>query len=66
MLDMHQEYKVLKNASEVEGISDEDILKNKVECEAVLQNIQLSLNLHHVHQECWILNSRPAQWICFQ
>lgn len=66
MLDMHQEYKILKDASDVDGISDEDILKNKVECEAVLQNIQLSLNLHHVHQECWILNSRPAQWVYFQ
>lgn len=43
---------------------DEDI-DDEVDCKAK-EDLYLSrLALHHVHQECWILNSRPAQKIEF-
>lgn len=45
--------------------SEPQNLDAEVDCKAKFDMYMGQVALHHVHQECWILNSRPAQTIEF-
>lgn len=65
MVDQHHEYKHLEA---IAGVSTGDPIidmTNRVNLQAAHAKYQNSLGAHYVHQECWILNSRPAQQIEF-
>lgn len=65
MIDQHQEYKKCEAAAKiVTGNWVADML-SELELKAANEKYQNSLNVHYVHQECWILNSYPAQKIAF-
>lgn len=51
--------------AKVEHEDEQVNIDNKVDCQAKYEMYINRLALHHVHQECWILNSRPAQLIEF-
>ncbi|WP_230472699.1 hypothetical protein [Gibbsiella quercinecans] len=65
MVDLHNEFKqreALVSAPTGDPAVD---MANRMEFQAVNDKYQQSLGIHYVHQECWILNSRPAQKIEF-
>lgn len=65
MVDQHNEYKhLMEIANESTGNPAID-MTNKMDLQAAHDKYQQSLGSHYVHQECWILNSRPAQQIEF-
>lgn len=65
MLDLHQKYKELHTLV-LAPTGDASIdLNNQVNFQAAHDRYQNSLAVHYVHQECWILNSIPAQRIEF-
>ncbi|WP_440707133.1 hypothetical protein [Klebsiella pneumoniae] len=53
------------NANPITDDNADDDLDVEVDCKAKEDIYLARLALHHVHQECWILNSRPAQTIEF-
>ncbi|RUR94743.1 hypothetical protein PB16LOC_01040 [Pectobacterium versatile] len=63
MIDLHHEWRDLKNIAENDAGDDVTNLDNKVNCAAKFEMYVNSLEIHHVHQECWVLNSYPAQQI---
>lgn len=65
MFEMHQQHNELKAIAEDEATTVIEKLKNKAESEAIMQKIKTNIELHQVHQESWILNSRPAQQLSF-
>ncbi|HGM6757017.1 TPA: hypothetical protein ACKQB7_002758 [Serratia marcescens] len=65
MLDQHQAYKVLHERVQAPTGDPSIDMDNQLNLEAAHSKYQNSLSAHYVHQECWILNSIPAQRIEF-
>ncbi len=65
MIDLHQDYKRCESiAGAPTGDWDKDTA-SMLELQAANERYQRTLDVHYVHQECWILNSYPAQRITF-
>ncbi|EMC1013077.1 caspase family protein [Enterobacter bugandensis] len=65
ILDMHAECGRLKKlAAVITGVAQVDF-QNQLDYNASQVKYDNLLAIHHVNQECWILNSRPAQLIEF-
>lgn len=65
MVDQHHEYKQLEAIASVSTGNPTIDMSNRIDLQAAHEKYQHSLGTHYVHQECWILNSRPAQQIEF-
>ncbi|UYK05166.1 hypothetical protein [Yersinia enterocolitica] len=65
MLDQHQAYKDLDVKVQTPTGEASIDMENKINLEAAYSKYHNSLAAHYVHQECWILNSYPAQRIEF-
>ncbi|MFS1813507.1 hypothetical protein [Escherichia coli] len=65
IIDMHAECNRLKALASIETGDFNVDFKNKMEFDAKKSQFDNLLTIHHTHQECWILNSRPAQKIEF-
>lgn len=68
IIDMLNDYvgaRELVKAEETNELDEQTKLDNRVDCQAKYEMYINRLALHHVHQECWILNSRPAQTVEF-
>ncbi|HBQ2258558.1 TPA: hypothetical protein L7O75_002512, partial [Klebsiella pneumoniae] len=61
IMDMLQEYRDARNLAANDTGDPQINMTNKVNCDAKYRQCIEQLGLHHIHQECWILNSRPAQ-----
>ncbi|WP_145524639.1 hypothetical protein [Yersinia rohdei] len=65
MLDQHQVYKDLDLIVQAPTGDLGIDMQNQINLDAAHNKYQNSLATHYVHQECWILNSYPAQRIEF-
>ncbi|WP_145554742.1 hypothetical protein [Yersinia canariae] len=65
MLEQHQAYKDLHLKVQFPTGDVSIDMENKINLDAAHNKYQNSLTVHYVHQECWILNSYPAQTIEF-
>lgn len=65
IIDMLNDFIGARELAKVEHEDEQVNIDNKVDCQAKYEMYINRLALHHVHQECWILNSRPAQLIEF-
>jgi hypothetical protein len=65
IVDMHSELNDLRERTKVDTGDPQLNMENQLNCDAKLEMYLTRLAIHHVHQECWILNSRPAQQIEF-
>lgn len=63
MIDLHEQCKIAQQeAINPTGDPQQD-MKNKLKFLSYQQNYQGLLGINYIHQECWILNSYPAQSI---
>lgn len=65
IVDAHHEYKRLKEIADVDTGDMAVNAQNALECKAKYDIYLNQLDLHYIHQESWILNSRPAQLLEF-
>lgn len=65
IMDMLQEYRDARDLAAIDTGNPLVNMTNKVNSDAKYRQCIDQLELHHVHQECWILNSRPAQKLEF-
>ncbi|WP_336995282.1 hypothetical protein [Klebsiella variicola] len=65
LLDMHAECGRLRTLATNPSGDEQADFKNLLDFNASQVKYDTLLSIHHVHQECWILNSRPAQLIEF-
>lgn len=65
IMDMLHEYREARALADKDTGDSKQNMKNQVESEAKYKQCIDQLGLHHTHQECWILNSRPAQKLEF-
>ncbi len=65
LLDMHAECGRLRALASVQSGDAQVDFQNALDLDASQVKFGNLLSIHHVHQECWILNSRPAQLIEF-
>ncbi|EMH0680412.1 hypothetical protein V5887_000345 [Klebsiella aerogenes] len=65
IVDAHHEYKRLKAIADTDTGDVSTNTQNGLDCKAKYEIYINHLDLHYVHQESWILNSRPAQLIEF-
>ncbi|WP_368766737.1 hypothetical protein [Enterobacter hormaechei] len=65
IMDMLQDYRDARDLAGIDTGDPQVNMANKVNSEAKYRQCIQQLGLHHIHQECWILNSRPAQKLEF-
>ncbi|ROS15884.1 hypothetical protein EDF82_0993 [Raoultella sp. BIGb0399] len=65
IVDAHHEYKRLKEIADTDTGDVGTNTQNGLDCKAKYEIYTNQLDLHYIHQESWILNSRPAQLIEF-
>lgn len=65
IIDMLNSYMKARDLANNVSEDEQANIDNNVDCQAKYEMYINRLALHHVHQECWILNSRPAQLIEF-
>lgn len=65
IIDEYNEYKRLKAIADHDSGNDDINADNALNSKAKYEIYINQLDLHYIHQECWILNSRPAQSIEF-
>lgn len=65
VMDSLKEYQKARDLADIDTGNAIRNMINKIERDAKFTQYMGHLTIHHVHQECWILNSRPAQKLEF-